>query len=221
MASTTTPSTPSSFPPDTLPGSRLMGFVCCQCSDATLTNRLGRCHNTHGCGHLACRRCTLFDRAGRMWSKNLAIDLHWMCQCGKAQALKDALVRPGSRLPACSCGDPTFVAMYNLYGRRIDDLRLPSVQLPLGLSNAEDVGRLRADLSCTSYGSSMRLEQDEMKPETGDADDVVVVVAGEEESCRFLNLQWHKASLLWSGPSVPADVDAAIEIATGAKVSSF
>lgn len=150
MASRTVSLSDATATPERLPGIRIMGFQCCHCSEVTLTNSLGKCYDDR-CSHEYCHGCTVIDRAGRLWDKTLAVSLHWLCRCGFSHPVADKLgLDDTGKLakPLYSCQAPSFVVMYNKYGRLCKNMRL-SVMLPFALDAAEDVETLFTELKRT------------------------------------------------------------------------
>lgn len=93
-------------PPATISGLGLMGFQCRNCSQSSISTRCDYCN------HTPCTACTLFDHAGRMLTRHLAVGLHWLCQCGEFLPVIESLVRQ-PEVNVCACGQSTFMALYN------------------------------------------------------------------------------------------------------------
>lgn len=150
--------------PERLPGIRIMGFECCHCNGVTLSNTLGRCDDEQ-CPHGYCLNCTVIDRAGHLWDKKLAVSVHWLCQSGSTLPVVDTLVvdKTGKiAKPVCSCQAPAFVAMYNTFGRLINNNKNRlSIELPFALDSIEDVQVFLVELDGTSYGPCLRVERGE------------------------------------------------------------
>lgn len=157
----------ATVPPEHLPGIRIMGFECCHCNQVTLDNLLGKCYDEQ-CSHGFCLGCTVIDRAGRLWNKQLKVPISWLCQCGSVHPVGETLVANETgklTKPVCSCKEPSFIAMYNTYGRLCKDLQL-SISLPSALNTAEAVQTLISELEKTSYGPCIRLNREEKNAST-------------------------------------------------------
>lgn len=175
--------------PEKLPGTRILGFECCHCNGVSLTSTLGECHDDE-CSHHFCLGCTAIDKAGRLWDKQLALLVHWMCQCGSAHPVVSTLVVDETgklARPVCSCQTPSFVALYNKYGRLCRDLGL-SVDLPFAMGTAADVQALLAELEATSYGPCI---QSERRAKKGSK-------KVEAHARDHINQAWANASKCWT-----------------------
>lgn len=147
-----------SAPPERLPGLGLMGFICCKCSEATLDKKLGRCFDAK-CGHQRClSSCVIFDEAGRMWKKQFAIPISWICVCGRSHSVVGSLIGRSTR-PVC-CSTPAFLALYSTTGRLCKGLKL---SCPFTLGTAVDITRLVLYLRRTPWGSCIDLELGEIE----------------------------------------------------------
>lgn len=155
-------------PPETLPGIRILGFECCHCKAVTFDQSLGKCYDEQ-CSHKYCLDCTVMDRAGRRWTKQLRIPVSWLCQCGSSHTIGDTLMVDETgkiAKPVCSCEGPSFLAMYNTYGRICKGLRF-SIALPFALGTSEAVKTLVAELEQTSYGPCIRRDREVAKTSQG------------------------------------------------------
>lgn len=145
-------------PPETLPGLEPMGFVCCKCGEATLEEKLGKeCFDSQ-CGHERCASsCQIFDRAGRLWKRQFAVPITWICICGRTHAVVDSLAN-GLGRPSCLCLAPAFLALYNTTGRLCKGLFINS---PFTLNTANDAQKLLSCLEKSSWGSCIQLERED------------------------------------------------------------
>lgn len=140
-------------PPPTITGLGLMGFECCTCKQPNISTR---CDN---CTHTPCPSCTIFDHAGRVLSKHMAVGLHFLCQCGEFVPVVGSLVKQQIHGEVCGCWQPAFVALYNNYGRLCEWHAL-SVELPFVLATEEDVQVLVIELGRTAWGPGIRAAQE-------------------------------------------------------------
>lgn len=150
-------------PPETLPGLELMGFVCCKCGEATLGNKLGKRCFDDKCGHERCvGSCQVFDRAGRLWRRQFAVPISWVCTCGRAHSVVGSLASRLTR-PVCPCRAPAFLALYNTTGRLCNGLTIKS---PFTVSTADHVTQLLSYLESTPWGSCIKLERETHEEES-------------------------------------------------------
>lgn len=90
-----------------------------------------------------------------MLGKHLAVGLHWLCKCGEFLPVIESLVKQ-PEANVCACGQSTFVALYNNYGRLCEGLNL-GVKLPFALVTQGDVNALVQALYMTSWGPCIRV----------------------------------------------------------------